>query len=268
MSGPVRHAVSQLLRFGYLEALSCLYPALVFAGIALARFVPLPIAAYDALLIYCLALTFGFWALGLETWREVAVIFGFHLVGLALEIYKVQVGSWSYPGDGWAKIGGVPLFSGFMYGAVGSYICQAWRRLDLRLSHYPAAPAALIAVLIYLNFFTHHWMVDLRVLLAAAMLLVLRRCWVYFTVGEERYRMPLALSFVLIGLFLWLAENLGTLLQAWRYPNQSEVWRAVHVDKLGAWALLVTMSFVMVAAVKSREGTLYHRGSEPTVQID
>ncbi|MFV0532835.1 MAG: DUF817 domain-containing protein [Cumulibacter sp.] len=261
----MRRFLAQLARFGYQQALSCLYPALVFAGIAAAQVVPLPIAEYDALLIYCLALTFGFWALGLETWREVAVIFGFHLVGLALEIFKVAEGSWAYPGEGWATIGGVPLFSGFMYGAVGSYICQAWRRLDLRLAHYPAVSAAIIAVLIYANFFTHHWIADLRLYLALAMLVVLRRCWVYFTVGDTRYRMPLALSFVLIGFFLWLAENLGTLLQAWQYPDQTEVWQAVHVEKLGAWALLVTMSFVMVAAIKSREGVLYHRGAEPTV---
>lgn len=261
----VRHFFAQLLRFGYQQALSCLYPALVFAGIAVVRYVPLPIAEYDALLIYCLALTFGFWALGLETWREVAVIFGFHLVGLALELFKVHEGSWEYPGEGWSKVGGVPLFSGFMYGAVGSYICQAWRRLDLRLSHYPAVAASVIALLIYANFFTHHWIVDLRVPLAIAMLVALRRCSVYFTVGQARYRMPLALSFVLIGFFLWLAENLGTLLRAWRYPNQTDVWHAVHVEKLGAWAMLVTMSFVMVAAVKSREGTLYHQGATPTV---
>lgn len=265
MVGWVRRFVTQLARFGYVQALSCLYPALVFAGIALVRFVPLPIADYDALLIYCLLLTFVFWAIGLETWREVAVIFGFHLVGLALELFKVAEGSWIYPGDGWSKVGGVPLFSGFMYGAVGSYICQAWRRLDLRLKHYPALPASITAVLIYANFFTHHRIADLRLALALVMLVVLRRCWVYFTVGDARYRMPLALSFVLIGFFLWLAENLGTLLQAWRYPDQAEVWRAVHVEKLGAWALLVTMSFVMVAAVKSREGALYHRGVEPTV---
>src|SRR6266498_4141225 len=82
-----------------------------------------------------------------ETWREVAVIFGFHLVGLGLELFKVRIGSWQYPGDAVTKIGGVPLFAGFMYAAVGSYICQAWRRFDLRVSGY-RMPLALSFALI------------------------------------------------------------------------------------------------------------------------
>ena len=32
-------------------------------------------------------------------------------------------------------IGTVPLFSGFMYAAVGSYIAQAWRILKLELEN-------------------------------------------------------------------------------------------------------------------------------------
>jgi uncharacterized membrane protein YoaT (DUF817 family) len=46
-----------------------------------------------------------------------------------------------------------------------------------------------------------------------------------------RRAMPLWLSFVLIGFFIWLAENIGTLLGAWRYLNQLGAWSAVHVGK-------------------------------------
>lgn len=42
----------------------------------------------------------------------------FHLIGLALEIFKVHMGSWSYPEEGYVKIFGVPLYSGFMYASV------------------------------------------------------------------------------------------------------------------------------------------------------
>ena len=77
--------------------------------------------------------------------------------------------------------------------------------------------------------------------------------------------MPLALSFLLIGFFLWLAENGATFLDAWNYPGQVDVWEAVHASKLGAWALLVSMSFVLVATVKAQEGTLYHVPAEPDV---
>jgi len=261
----IRRLTSQLVRFAWLEVQSCVFAIGVFAGLAVAYAVPLPMARYDFLLLWCLSLTFGFWALGLESWREVLVIFAFHALGLALEIFKVQQGSWLYPGDAVTKVAGVPLFSGFMYAAVGSYICQAWRRFDLRVSYYPAAATTVVAVGIYVNFFTHHYIVDLRLLWAAVGLWVLRRCRVHFTVGDARYRMPLALSFLLIGFFLWLAENGATFLDAWNYPGQVDVWEAVHAAKLGAWALLVSMSFVLVASVKAQEGRLYHVPSEPDV---
>lgn len=259
----LRRSIAQLLRFAWLEATSCIFAVAVFAGLLVTFLVPLPWAAYDVLLVWCLAVTLGFWALGLETWREVLVILGFHVLGLGLELFKVQVGSWSYPGDAVTKIAGVPLFAGFMYAAVGSYICQAWRRFDLRVTYYPALATTLVALGIYANFFTHHWIVDLRLVLAVIGLLVLRRSMVFFTVGQARYRMPLALSFLLIGLFLWIAENAATFLDAWKYPDQVDVWEAVHTAKIGSWALLVTMSFVLVATVKAQEGRLYHVAPEP-----
>jgi hypothetical protein len=148
---------------------------------------------------------------------------------------------------------------------VGSYICQAWRRFDLRVSGYRPVLTTVCAVLIYANFYTHHWIVDLRIPLAVLMLVVCRRTWVFYTVGPKRYRMLLVLSFLLIGFFLWLAENAGTFLDAWNYPDQVDVWRLVHPAKFGAWSLLVSMSFVLVATVKGLEGRLYHRGVPATV---
>lgn len=83
----------------------------------------------------------------------------------------------------------------------------------------------------------------------------------HFTVGRSRYRMPLSLSFLLIGCFLWLAENVSTVFEAYRYPDQAEGWTMVHVGKLGSWALLVVVSFVLVANWKTshvREESLRH----------
>ena len=255
----------QLLRFAWIEAQCCLFAVLFFAGLALVRFVPLPIDPADALLLWCLAVTLVLWLVRWETGREVGVIFGFHVVGLALELYKVEQGSWSYPDTGLATIGGVPLYSGFMYAAVGSYVCQAWRRLDLRITGYRARSTALVALLIYLNFFTSHVVTDVRLALAAALLVVTRRTWVHYTVGPFRYAMPLALSFVLIGFFLWVAENAATLLRAWQYPSQEEVWTLVHAAKFGSWSLLVVVSIVLVATVKAYEGRLYGTARERTV---
>ncbi|WP_245155189.1 DUF817 domain-containing protein [Nocardioides sp. 1609] len=256
----------QLVRFAWIEAQSCLFAAALFAGLVVAHVVPLPLARYDALLAWCVVLTLGFWALGLETWREVLVIVAFHLVGLALEVFKVGVGSWSYPEGAVTKVWDVPLFAGFMYAAVGSYVCQAWRRFDLRVSGFDAVPATVVAVAVYANFFTHHWIVDLRVPLAVLGLVVLRRAWVGFSVGTERHRMPLALSFVLIGLFVWAAENLATYLGAWAYPGQVDGWEVVHAAKIGSWALLVTMSFVLVAGLKRWEGELYSVVHQPVTR--
>lgn len=254
-------------RFAVVELQSAAFAIALFAGIVVTTYVELPLAQYDALLLYVVALTLGFYVAGWETGREVAVIGAFHLLGLALEIYKVRHGSWVYPGDGVTKVAGVPLYAGFMYAAVGSYLCQAWRRFDLRVTGFRTAPLLAIALAMYANFYTHHFWPDLRWVLAALMIVELRRGWVYFTVASDRFRLPLTASFVLIGSAVWAAENLGTFLGAWRYPAQVDVWELVHVGKLGSWALLVSLSFVLVATVKSAEGTLYgHPGDRASVQ--
>lgn len=262
-------ALVQLFRFAWLQVHCCLFAAAIFVGLAASTAVPLPLPRYDALLVYGLVLTAAFYLLRLETGREVAVIFGFHLVGLALELFKVQMGSWSYPEEAWSKVAGVPLYSGFMYAAVGSYICQAFRRFDLRINSFPWVPAAALAVAAYANFYTHHYLPDLRWVVAAGFVIVLWRSRVDFTVGARSYAMPLSLSFVLIGFFLWVAENAATLLGAWQYPEQGQIWQMVHVGKWGSWALLVSLSFVLVAAVKAQEGRFYGKaGAAPTVTGD
>lgn len=265
-TGRVAFALLQLSRFGWVQLQCSLFAAAVFVGLALSRVLPLPLDRYDALLAYALVVTALCWALRLETAREVAVIVGFHLIGLVLELFKVRVGSWSYPEAAWSKVAGVPLYAGFMYAAVGSYLCQAFRRFDLRVSRFPWLPAVALAVAAYANFFTHHYLPDLRWLVAVGFVIVLWRSRVSYTVGPRRYAMPLSLSFVLIGFFLWLAENAATLLGAWQYPDQAQVWQLVHVGKWGSWALLVSLSFVLVAAVKAQEGRFYGEvGSDPAV---
>jgi uncharacterized membrane protein YoaT (DUF817 family) len=255
----LRTAAMQLLRFAWLEAQACAFAVTLLVAMALTLIVPLPIPRYDALFLVGVVATAAFWQLGLETGREIVAIAGFHVIGLAFEIVKVHLGSWSYPEPGALTVAGVPLFSGFMYAAVGSYITRAWRLLDLGLTSYRATPVAILGGLIYLNFFTHHWAPDLRWPLAGLLLLATWGTWVHFTVGVARYRMPLVLAFSFIGLFLWLAENLATILAAYRYPDQVGGWTMVHVGKVGAWALLVVVSFALVAGWKGsalREETL------------
>jgi uncharacterized membrane protein YoaT (DUF817 family) len=251
-----RFLATQLLRFAWVEARCCAFAVAMFAGLAVSKVVALPIPRYDALLVYGVLVTAVFWLVGRETGREIAVVCGFHVLGLAFELVKVPVGSWSYPEDAVTKVLGVPLYSGFLYAAVGSYVVRAWRLFHLRVSDYRAGPTAAVAAAVYVNLMTHHWLPDLRWPLAGLLLAVTWGTTVHFTVGGRRYHMPLALSFTLIGFFLWLAENIATLFGAWRYPHQLEAWRLVDPAKFGAWAMLISLAFVLVAAWRSRAGHL------------
>ncbi len=73
----------------------------------------------------------------LERWEEVAVIAIFHVVGTAMEVFKTAHGSWIYPEHSFLRIGGVPLFTGFMYAGVGSYMARTWRLMDIRFERFP-----------------------------------------------------------------------------------------------------------------------------------
>jgi uncharacterized membrane protein YoaT (DUF817 family) len=249
---PAHRPAVELLYFGIKEARACLFAGLFFlAMFCVPRAGLLGIPRYDVLLAAALGIQAWMLAARLETWDEVKAIGLFHVVGFALEVFKTSIGSWSYPDFGYTRLFGVPLFSGFMYAAIGSYIIQAWRLLDLRIRHHPPHPmAAAIAVLIYLNFYTHHVIGDYRWYLAACALGLYARTTVIFRPLDRDRRMPLLLGFVLTGFFIWLAENLGTLMGVWRYPNQLGAWSVVHVSKWSAWSLLVIMTFTLVANLK------------------
>jgi uncharacterized membrane protein YoaT (DUF817 family) len=63
--------------------------------------------------------------------------------------------------------------------------------------------------------------------------------------------MPLLVGFGLIALFIWIAENIGTLTRTWLYPGQFIQWHPVGLQKLGSWYLLMFISFVMVDLLHS-----------------
>jgi uncharacterized membrane protein YoaT (DUF817 family) len=232
LSGARRFLV-ELIWFGIKEARSCLFAGLIFTAILL---VPREgiwlLPRYDALLLIALIIQAWLLRSGLESVDEAKAIGLFHLIGFALEAYKVSpaIGSWSYPDPAWTKVLGVPLFAGFMYAAVGSYIIQAWRLLDVRIRHHPPYwLATLIALLIYANFFTHHYIGDWRWYIAACALGLYARTTVIFRPYDRDRRMPMLLAFALIGFFIWLAENFG---------------------KWSSWSLLVVMTFTIVAHLK------------------
>ncbi len=252
-SGRSTHALYEFVRFGIKQGWACLFGALMLALlIGTHLFYPKGawLARYDFLVIAAVAIQIAMLAFKLETWEEAKVILIFHVVGTAMEIFKTSVGSWIYPEASILRIGGVPLFTGFMYAAIGSYIARAWRLFDFRFTHHPPLWAlVLLAIGIYVNFFAHHYVLDARVLLFALTALLFGRCWVYFKVWQVHRRMPLLVGFALVALFIWFAENIGTFTAAWMYPNQRHGWTLVSFGKLGAWFLLMIISYVLVALV-------------------
>jgi uncharacterized membrane protein YoaT (DUF817 family) len=250
----LRHATAEWLAFFIKEVRACTFAGLFFLAVfTVPRAGLFGIPRYDLLLI--IAITIQAWMVWakLETLDELKAITLFHLIGFGLEVFKTSsgIGSWSYPDFAYTKVFGVPLFSGFMYAAVGSYIIQAWRLFDIRIRHHPPYwMATLIAVAIYANFFTHHFIPDLRWYLAACALGLYARSTVIFRPLDRDRTMPLLVAFILIGFFIWLAENLSTFFGIWRYPNQVGAWTAVHVGKWSSWSLLVVMTFTIVASLK------------------
>jgi uncharacterized membrane protein YoaT (DUF817 family) len=208
------------------------------------------LARNDFLVIAAVAIQVVMVVARLETLRELRVILLFHIVGTGMELFKTDVGSWVYEGEGILRLGGVPLYSGFMYAAVGSYMVRVYRLFDLRFSRYPRRwVTAILAGLIYVNFFSHHYLPDARWLLLAAVVVVFGRTTMQFTFFRSRFRMPLLLAFLLVAVFIWLAENIATWADAWSYPDQVDGWQLVSIAKLGSWFLLMMISVVLVAWV-------------------
>ncbi len=207
---------------------------------------------YDFLFICVMVIQGALLWSGRETWQEAKVIFAFHIVGVVMEIFKTQIGSWVYPGASVLALGGVPLFTGFMYSAVGSYIARFWRLSGMRLENAPPWPlAVLLAVAIYANFFTHHFIMDFRWLLFIAIFALYGLCFARFP-GLSR-RVPLLGFFVMAAVLIYGAENIGSITGTWLYPAQMDGWQPVHPAKIGAWLLLMIVSFTLVQSVQRRD---------------
>lgn len=257
----IKRFVTEFLYFGIKEARACLFAGLFFLAIfALPRAGILHIPRYDILLVVALAIQLSMILLKLETLDELGAICLFHVVGFALEVFKTSssIQSWSYADFAYTKVLGVPLFSGFMYAAVGSYIIQAWRLFDLRVRHHPPYwMAFLVALLIYANFFTHHLIGDYRWYIAALAVGLYARTIIIFRPYDRDRSMPMIVALILIGFFIWVAENISTLFTVWQYPNQLGAWSTVHLGKWSSWALLVMMTFTIVASLKHIRRTIH-----------
>jgi uncharacterized membrane protein YoaT (DUF817 family) len=257
----------EFLRFGVKQGWACLFGGIaVVLMIATWRFYPAgaPLTRYDFLFLSMIAVQIALLAGRLETLDEAKIILIYHVVGTAMEIFKTSVGSWVYPEPSFFRIGGVPLFTGFMYSCIGSYLCRAWRLFDFRFSHHPRRLNLIVlSVAIYVNFFSHHFMPDLRLLLFVAAAWSFGRTTVYFKVWRQYRSMPLLLGLLLVSLFIWLSENIGTFTKTWLYPSQRHGWSMVPFDKLGSWFLLLIISYTLVSLINAPRKMVSSKAKAP-----
>jgi uncharacterized membrane protein YoaT (DUF817 family) len=250
---PTISCLYEFCRFGVKQAWACLFGgAMVALLIATHLSYPpgLPLSRYDFLFLAAIGIQAAMLRFRLETWEEAKVILLFHLVGTLMEIFKTATGSWIYPEPAFFRIAGVPLFSGFMYASIGSYIARAWRLFDFHFTRHP--PLWMVFVLgagIYANFFTDHYGLDFRYVLFAAAALLFGPTRIYYKVWRVHRHMPLLLACFLHALFVWFAENVGTVTRTWAYPHQLADWSLVPFAKLGSWFLLLIISYALVALV-------------------
>ena len=193
--GPIWDRLAEFLAFGLKQAWACLFGGL-FLSVVLASAVLWPksasFARYDFLVLVAVAIQIAMLALKLEKPSEAVVILVFHIVGTGMELFKTRVGSWTYPEASYLHIGAVPLLSGFMYAAVGSYLARVTRIFDFHFKHYPKVIFTLVlAIAIYVNFFSHHFIVDLRIALFVFTAMLFWRTKVCYRVFRRWHEMPL-----------------------------------------------------------------------------
>ncbi len=251
----IRRVVQELWLFGIKQAYACVFGGFLLA-VMIVTSIWYPIEGlhrYDFIFIAAVVFQAFLLAARLETLREAAVIVVFHVVATVMELFKTSetIGSWSYPEEYVFGIANVPLFAGFMYSAVGSYLARVWRILRFEYSFYPdrKATVALVAM-IYVNFFTHHFIWDFRWVLMGLTVILFHRTTIYFRVIKTHRHMPLLLGWFLVALVIWIAENIATYTNIWIYPNQTAQWHIVPIGKLSSWYLLMLLSFVLVSLTK------------------
>jgi uncharacterized membrane protein YoaT (DUF817 family) len=255
--------LAEFILFGLKQAWACLFAGLMLFLLIATKLVwqeDFPLYRYDFLFLAAVLIQAAFLALKLESLDEAKVILIYHVVGTIMEIFKTHMGSWTYPEPALIRIDGVPLFTGFMYAAVGSYLARAIRIFDMRFENYPRFLwTVALAVAIYANFFIHHFFWDFRWLLFLWTVLLYGRVKVYFKVDQAWRWMPLIAAGLLTALFLWVAENVGTATGTWLYPG-NRGW-IVSIQKLGSWYLLLNISFFLVTLV-NRPRPLSEEGAE------
>ena len=132
---PFRAVLWEIFLFVFKQGWACLFGGTMLALLLLTKSVwpgHFWLARYDFLFLAALTIQILMLVLRMETVREAKIILAFHVVGTVMELFKTSVGSWAYPEHSFFHIGHVPLFSGFMYASVGSFLARVSRIVDMR----------------------------------------------------------------------------------------------------------------------------------------
>lgn len=212
------------------------------------------VSRYDFIFLAAIGFQICALAFRFERLKEFLVILVFHILATVMELFKTHpaIGSWTYPTveSSIFVLASVPLFTGFLYSAIGSYISRAFFFLKLSYRHFPAyIHIWILAILIYANFFTHHFFYDIRYILFLYIFIIFFKTRVHFQIYRKQRSMPFLLTAFLTAFFVWIAENIGTFTRIWLYPSQIEHWHLVSLSKIGSWFLLLILSFALVSII-------------------
>jgi len=256
-----------ILRGSALSIASALFGILLLLAFVLTHQMSWPIFGiyrYDVLLAYALGIQFFLVYFKLETLREVWVIAVFHIMAMAMELFLThpKIGSWYYPEPAAFRIATVPLFAGFMYSAVGSFLARGLRLFKASFTNLPRFIwVSVLVVLSYANFFTKFFVPDIRNILFIVSVILFWKTKIFFQINNEnnsqlsnakQYQLPFLPLLLFLAFLVWLAENIATFANIWRYPSQVDSWHMVGWGKLGSWYLLLTLSLVLVLAVMGK----------------
>ena len=268
----IKYFIHEFWLFGIKQANASIFGGFLLTVMIITSFwYPLEtIHRYDFIFLSAILFQVFLLVFKLETLRESVVIIVFHLVATIMELFKTSdsIGSWIYPEEYFFGIGNVPLFTGFMYSAVGSYIARIWRIFEFEYSYYPSKLATILLVfLIYANFFTHHYIWDIRWVLLGATVFLFYKTDIYYKIIKTHRKMPILLGWLLVALVIWFAENVATYANIWIYPNQSTEWHMVPIAKLSSWFLLMLLSFVLVSIINKTQIRRVNNVTHPTTTV-
>jgi len=251
----IKELFVELAHFFILNLRASQFGIFLIALLLLTSVVEIPfLSRYDFIFLSAVLFQIGALYFKFERPKEFFVIFLFHIVATGMELFKTNpaIGSWAYPeiDSTFFVLATVPLFAGFLYSAVGSYISRAMVFMNLSYTNFPRyVHLWALSALIYVNFFTHHFIYDFRYFILLYVIFIFWKVKVRFTVYKVQRSMPFLLTAFLTAFFIWIAENIGTITNAWLYPSQSIAWHVVSLGKMGSWFLLLILSFALVSIV-------------------